>query len=91
MLLGVWGFLSAAEAHEPLHAWLHGGVVPIDDDCPVVLLAKGKIDLVVTSVAIVAIFICVSAAVRVFTPVFVLPIPLPLARGPPSWADLRTA
>jgi len=34
--LFVWLFLWTAEICPPLHAWLHGGSIPDDDDCPVV-------------------------------------------------------
>lgn len=43
--LALWLFMAAAELCTPLHAWLHGGTIPKDDDdCAIVLVAHGKID-----------------------------------------------
>ena len=42
--LAVWLFMAAAELWSPLHAWLHGGTIPKDDDdCAIVCIAHGKI------------------------------------------------
>jgi len=43
--LAVWLFMAAAELYTPLHAWLHGGTIPDDDDdCAIVAIAHGKIE-----------------------------------------------
>ena len=43
--LAVWLFMAAAEIYSPLHAWLHGGTIPDDDDdCAIVAIAHGKIE-----------------------------------------------
>lgn len=39
--LAMWLFMIAAEAYTPLHAWLHGGSVPDDDDCAIAALTHG--------------------------------------------------
>ena len=36
--------MAAAEICTPLHAWLHGGTIPDNDDCAVVAIAHGKIE-----------------------------------------------
>ena len=43
--LAVWLFMAVAETCTPLHAWLHGGTIPKDDDgCAIVAIAHGKIE-----------------------------------------------
>ena len=43
--LAIWLCMAAAELCAPLHAWLHGGTIPKDDDdCAIVCIAHGKID-----------------------------------------------
>jgi hypothetical protein len=43
--LAIWLFMAIAEIHPPLHAWLHGGTIPKDDDdCAIVAIAHGKIE-----------------------------------------------
>lgn len=43
--LALWLFMAVAEAWSPLHSWLHGGTIPLDDnDCAIVAIAHGKID-----------------------------------------------
>ena len=49
--LAVWLFMAAAEIYSPLHAWLHGGTIPEDDDdCAIVCIAHGKIETVTPDV-----------------------------------------
>jgi hypothetical protein len=48
--LFVWLFLWTAEICPPLHAWLHGGSIPDDDDCPVVAVATGHVHVAVAEV-----------------------------------------
>jgi hypothetical protein len=43
--LALWLFMATAEICTPLHAWLHGGAIPKDDDdCAIVAIAHGKIE-----------------------------------------------
>jgi hypothetical protein len=43
--LALWLLMAAAEAYPPLHAWLHGGTIPKDDDdCAIIAIAHGKIE-----------------------------------------------
>jgi hypothetical protein len=43
--LAIWLFMATAEICTPLHAWLHGGTIPKDDDdCAIVAIAHGKIE-----------------------------------------------
>ena len=43
--LAIWLIMAAAEIYSPLHAWLHGGTIPEDDDdCAIVAIAHGKIE-----------------------------------------------
>jgi hypothetical protein len=48
--LALWLFMATAEICTPLHAWLHGGSIPDDDDCAVVAIAHGNVDTVVCDV-----------------------------------------
>jgi hypothetical protein len=48
--LFVWLFMATAEICPPLHAWLHGGAIPDDDDCPVVAIATGHVHVGVCEV-----------------------------------------
>ena len=42
--LAIWLMLTVAEGYEPLHAWLHGGKIPDNDDCAVAMVLHGKVD-----------------------------------------------
>jgi hypothetical protein len=44
LALAVFLLVNTAEICPPLHAWLHGGSVPDDDDCAVVAVALGHVD-----------------------------------------------
>ncbi|HEY4952894.1 MAG TPA: hypothetical protein VII71_05870 [Verrucomicrobiae bacterium] len=49
--LAMWLFIAFAEIHPSLHAWLHGGAIPLnDDDCAIVAIAHGKVDSVTCEV-----------------------------------------
>src|ERR1700683_4746978 len=51
--LAVWLFMAAAEIYSPLHAWLHGGTIPKDDDdCAIVAIAHGKIEAVSPDISV---------------------------------------
>ena len=46
--------MAAAETWTPLHAWLHGGSIPDnDDDCAIVALIHGKIETTPCDVPVV--------------------------------------
>lgn len=36
--------MATAEVCPSLHAWLHGGAIPDDDDCPIMAMAAGHVD-----------------------------------------------
>jgi hypothetical protein len=48
--LFVWLFMATAEVCPPLHAWLHGGSIPDDDDCAVKMLAAGHVHVTICEV-----------------------------------------
>jgi hypothetical protein len=53
--LAVWLFMAVAEICTPLHAWLHGGTIPENDnDCAIVAIAHGKVDSVACAAPAVA-------------------------------------
>lgn len=84
--LAVWLVMTAAEICPPVHAWLHGGTVPKDDDdCAVVAIAHGKVEAVTCDVPIVVPITWIESAPRVEFSVF---IParknLLFGRGPPA-------
>ena len=81
--LMVWLVLAAAEAWTPLHAWLHGGAIPKDDDCAVMLVATGRVDLSLAAVVVVPVLVAVVALLEVFVSPSVPKLPLPPSRGPP--------
>ncbi len=83
LTLALWLFMLAAEAWTPLHAWMHGGAIPKDDDCPIAQMQQGQVDYVAV-VVVVAAFIGFAIIVRfVFSVPFVASLPLPDVRGPP--------
>ena len=82
--LAIWLFMAAAEVCAPLHAWLHGKAVPINDDCAVAALAHGKVETAACAAPAVVPVISIEIAPRVeissaFAPVAFLPD----GRGPP--------
>jgi len=81
----LWMFLTAAEACTPLHAWIHGGSIPDNDDCAVAVAAHGKVDSAPVVVPAVAPVTWVEVAPRIetsaFSPVIAF---LPDGRGPPT-------
>src|SRR5581483_6434578 len=82
-LLGIWLLLTAAESCQPLHRWLHGGTVPDDDDCAVVMIASGKVDVAHVTVAVIPVLVAIIVLDRIFVPPLVPKLPLPPSRGPP--------
>jgi hypothetical protein len=86
--LAVWLFLVAAELCTPLHAWLHGGTIPDnDDDCAIVAIAHGKVETVPCDVPIAIPEVWVETAPRiefsVLSPVIAI---LPDGRAPPVFS-----
>jgi hypothetical protein len=83
--LALWLFMAAAEVCTPLHAWLHGGIIPDnDDDCAIVAIAHGKIETALGTgpVAMPVTWIKVAPRIEilVFRPITSF---LPDSRGPP--------
>jgi hypothetical protein len=84
--LAVWLFMAAAEVWTPLHAWLHGGTIPDDDDCAIVAVTHGKIDTTPCDVPVVMSAIWVETTLRIEISVFCPAIEnLPPGRAPPSF------
>ena len=50
--LAIWLFMAVAEVYTPLHAWLHGGTIPDDDDCAIVAIAHGKVETVACDIQV---------------------------------------
>jgi hypothetical protein len=80
----MWLLLTVAEAYPALHAWLHGGTIPDNDDCAVVAVAHGKVEPVTCDVPVI---VPVATIEIVLLPVFSVFRPagvfLPDGRGPP--------
>ena len=75
--------MAAAESCTPLHAWLHGGAIPEDDDCPIAQIHAGSVEHVALAVAAtVSCGFLVAARPALVSP-FVASLPLPDVRGPP--------
>jgi hypothetical protein len=84
--LAVWLFMAAAEIYSPLHAWLHGGTIPEDDDdCAIVAIAHGKIEAVSTDISVPVPITWIEVTPRVEFSVFIpANINLSLGRAPPA-------
>ncbi len=84
MSLAVWLLLTAAEGYPALHAWLHGGTIPDNDDCAVVALVHGKVEASVVYAPMVLPVSGIEIPSRVDS-LMVCPSPvlLPDGRGPP--------
>jgi hypothetical protein len=87
--LAVWLFMAAAETCTPLHAWLHGGSIPDnDDDCAIVALVHGKIEPAPCDVPVVTPATRVETTPRIEISIFCPAIEnLPPGRAPPSVAS----
>jgi hypothetical protein len=85
--LAIWLFMAAAELYTPLHAWLHGGTIPKDDDdCAIVCIAHGKIEtapVAVPAASVVWIEIPLRTEFFVFSADIIL---LPNGRAPPAFS-----
>jgi hypothetical protein len=86
--LAIWLFMAAAEVCTPLHAWLHGGTIPKDDDdCAIVCIAHGKIETAPVAVPLAAPVVWIEAAPRIeFSVVSMAITLLPNGRAPPSFS-----
>lgn len=86
--LGIWLFLAAAELSLPLHAWLHGGTIPDnDDDCAIVAIAHGKIETAQVAVPLAAPVIGIKVTPRIeFSVVHTAITLLPNGRAPPVFS-----
>jgi len=84
--LFVWLFIGTAEICPPLHAWLHGGTIPDDDDdCPVVAVAHGHVHVTICQVEPEIQVSLVEITPRVEVTVFVpFEKNLPNGRAPPE-------
>jgi hypothetical protein len=74
--LALWLFMMTAEACPALHAWMHGGTVPDNDDCAVVAIVANAPVIV----PVMALEIILLPEFSVFHPASVV---LPDGRGPP--------
>lgn len=83
--LAIWLFLAAAEIHRPLHAWLHGGSIPDnDDDCAIVAISHGNIDSVACDAPAVVPVTWIEIVPRIELSVFHIAMALlPDGRAPP--------
>jgi hypothetical protein len=86
--LAVWLFMAAAELYTPLHAWLHCGTIPKDDDdCAIVAIAHGKIETAPVAVPNIAPVVWIEVPLRIEFTVVSTTIPLlPNGRAPPVFS-----
>jgi len=85
LALFVWLFMATAEICPPLHAWLHGGTIPDDDDCPIVAIATGHVHVGVCEVQPAVPVTLIEITPRVEITVFVTSEKtLPNERAPPA-------
>jgi hypothetical protein len=84
--LAIWLFMAAAEIYSPLHAWLHGGTIPEDDDdCAIVAIAHGKIETVACDIPVVVSVSWIEVTPRVEFSIFIpVNTNLSFGRAPPS-------
>ena len=86
--LALWLFMATAEICTPLHAWLHGGTIPKDDDdCAIVAIAHGKIETVACDIPVVVTFSWIEVPLRTeFSALNTTIELLPDGRGPPAFS-----
>jgi hypothetical protein len=86
--LAVWLFMAAAELCTPLHAWLHGGTIPDnDDDCAIVAIAHGKIETVACHVPIAIPVVWGEIALHIESSILSTAVELlPDGRAPPVFS-----
>ena len=84
--LGVWLVMATAEVWTPLHAWLHGGKIPLHDDhCAIVAIAHGKVETVAVAATVPVPITWIEVTPRVaFTALAPVSVALPSVRGPPA-------
>ena len=83
--LALWLFMAVAETYTPLHAWLHGGTIPDDDDCAIVALAHGKIETVTPAPPALVPMTSVEVTPQIKLSVFSKPVENLLSgRAPPA-------
>jgi hypothetical protein len=86
--LAVWLFMAAAELWTPLHAWLHGGTIPDnDDDCAIVAIAHGKIETAPVAAPVAAPATWIEIPLHFdFSTVSTAITLLPNSRAPPAFS-----
>jgi hypothetical protein len=86
LALAIWLFMAVAEIHPPLHAWLHGGTIPDDDDdCAIVAIAHGKIETVACDIPVLVPITWIEVTPRLEFSIFIKANKnLPPGRGPPA-------
>ena len=62
--------MAVAEVYTPLHAWLHGGTIPDDDDCAIAAIAHGKVETVACDIPVPVPITWIEVAPRVEFSVF---------------------
>jgi hypothetical protein len=84
--LALWLFMATAEICTPLHAWLHGGTIPKDDDdCAIVAIAHGKIETVACDAPVVVPVSWIEVPFRIeFSALSTATELLPNGRAPPA-------
>jgi hypothetical protein len=83
--LALWLFMAVAETYTPLHAWLHGGTIPDDDDCAIVAIAHGKIETTACDIPVIVQMTSVEITPRVQFSAFSKPVENLLSgRAPPA-------
>jgi len=88
--LAVWLFMIPAEAYTPLHAWLHGGSIPDDDDCAIATLMHGKVETGVAVAPLVVPITWIESALCVeFSVLHSAFTFLPNGRAPPFFSYSR--
>jgi len=85
LALATWLVMATAELCTPLHAWLHNGAIPTnDDDCAIVAIAHGKIEPVTCDVPVIAQVTWIEIAPLIeFSRFSTASIILPNGRAPP--------
>jgi hypothetical protein len=83
--LALWLFMAAAELYTPLHAWLHGGTIPDDDDCAIVAIAHGKVETATPDVPAIAPTTSIEVTPQIELSAFSKPVENLLSgRAPPA-------
>jgi hypothetical protein len=82
--IAIWLFMAVAEVCTPLHAWLHGGAIKDNDDCAVVAVAHGAVEIVACATPAAVPLIWIEIVPPIENIEFVSSIAfLPDGRGPP--------